>query len=104
VPAQSELRVPEHIICIISGEIMSDPVTLETGRSYERSQIEMLFQYARASEEQLCYCPSSLVPVNADVMIPNVGLRREAERFLQENPWAYEFDPREKFFQIKVWQ
>ena len=46
-PSQKELRIPEHLICTISGDIMFDPVTLESGRTYERSSIEMLFSLCR---------------------------------------------------------
>ena len=46
-PVQKELRVPEHLICTISGDIMFDPVTLESGRTYERSSIEMLFMLSK---------------------------------------------------------
>ena len=30
-PQQRELFVPEYLICVISGDIMFDPVTLESG-------------------------------------------------------------------------
>lgn len=49
-PKRKELFVPEHLICIISGELMSDPVTIESGRTYERSQIEKVFEMYREFE------------------------------------------------------
>ena len=30
------LFVPEHLLCLISGDLMTDPVTLESGRTYDR--------------------------------------------------------------------
>ena len=42
-PTLQELRVPEYLVCVISGEVMSDPVTLESGRTYDRASISLLF-------------------------------------------------------------
>ena len=33
------LTVPEHLVCMISGEIMYDPVTIESGRTFDRASI-----------------------------------------------------------------
>ena len=30
------LFVPDHLLCLISGDLMIDPVTIESGRTYER--------------------------------------------------------------------
>ena len=49
-PKQKELFVPEHLICVISGELMTDPVTIESGRTYERSQIVKVFEMYREFE------------------------------------------------------
>ena len=38
------LFVPEHLLCVISGDIMHDPVTLESGSTYERSSIISYFE------------------------------------------------------------
>ena len=46
----------------------------------------------------------NLVEVDTDIMIPNHGLREEAKRFLEENPWAFEFDPRTNYKKIKIWK
>ena len=46
----------------------------------------------------------NLVEVNTDIMIPNHGLREEAKRFLEQNPWAFEFDPRTDYKKIKIWK
>ena len=43
--SQKDLVEPEHFMCGIGGFIMNDPVTLESGRTYERSQIEMYWEY-----------------------------------------------------------
>ena len=102
-PKRRELCVPEHLVCIISGELMSDPVTLDSGRTYERSQIEKLFAMYKEFG-QPCQCPVNMTDVDPDVMIPNYGLKKEAERLLKENPWAFEFDPRTDYKKIKIWK
>lgn len=35
-----KLAVPDHLLCLISGDLMTDPVTIESGRTYERVSIE----------------------------------------------------------------
>ena len=34
------LFVPDHLLCLISGDLMKDPVTIESGCTYERVSIE----------------------------------------------------------------
>ena len=48
-------------------------------------------------------CPVTLKKVDPDVIIPNKSILEASELFLDENPWAYEFDPKEKFEDIKIW-
>ena len=102
-PTLQELRVPEYLICVISGEVMSDPVSLESGRTYERESILQLFDLCR-SEGQQCYCPVTMMEVDPDILIPNFGLKKEVDRLFEENAWAFEFNPRQKFRSIKLWE
>ena len=41
------LNVPDHLVCRITGDFMSDPVTLESGCTYERQSIEQYFMVQR---------------------------------------------------------
>lgn len=50
MPTQKELVEPDHLVCSIGGFIMIDPVTLESGLTYDRSSIEMLFKYSREAK------------------------------------------------------
>ena len=34
-----ELVVPEYLLCSISGDFMVDPVTISSGRTYDRENI-----------------------------------------------------------------
>ena len=40
-PDLANLVEANHIVCTIGGFIMNDPVTIETGRTYDRSSITM---------------------------------------------------------------
>ena len=44
-----------------------------------------------------------MIDVDPNVLIPNVNLRKEAERLLDVNPWAFEFDPRQNYKKIQIW-
>ena len=54
------------------------------------------------SEADFMTCPITMQKVDPDVMIVNTAILKETEHFLDENPWAYEFDPRENFMNIKL--
>ena len=36
-------------------------------------------------------------------LIENKRIRQACSDFRSENPWAFEYDPREEFHQIKIW-
>jgi len=42
-------------------------------------------------------CPMTRKPVNFAIMIPNKRLLRATEEYLERNPWAYDFDPRQQY-------
>lgn len=48
-------------------------------------------------------CPITLSVINPAVRIPNKRIKDAIDGFLDENPWSYEFDPREEFMNIKIW-
>ena len=120
-----KLNVPDHLVCLISGEIMFDPVTIESGRTFEREFINMFFksqtelmerarvEYDPDDEENqgrpfnkadYLFCPVNRTPVDTTIQIPNIGMRAELNEFLKKNPWAFEFDPRKNFNQVKIWE
>ena len=117
-----KLFVPDHLLCIISGDLMSEPVTIESGRTFEKASILQYFEVQRIlakkqienadsdleeerdlTEADFLICPVSLQKVDTTVMISNESNKVATELFLDEHPWAYEmFDPREDFMNIKV--
>mmetsp|Transcript_29609 Transcript_29609/g.39383 ORF Transcript_29609/g.39383 Transcript_29609/m.39383 type:complete len:95 (+) Transcript_29609:1008-1292(+) len=94
---------------------MDDPVLIGSGVTYERAIIEREFEIKRSrletkreesdfDESTYFRCPLTSQPVNPDVIIPNKRIKKATEDFIEKNPWAYDFDPRQDFHQIKVWQ
>jgi len=47
-----------------------------------------------------------MVPVDKNVMIPNHKMKAACDYYLEQNPWAYQFYPKEdKYFKnLKVWK
>ena len=41
--------------------------------------------------------------VDAEALVSNISIRKETERLLEEHPWAFEFDPRQSYKDIKIW-
>ena len=55
------------------------------------------------TEADFMRCPTTMQPVDPEIQIPNISIRLATEKFLDENPWAHDFNPMEKLEDIKVW-
>ena len=63
---------------------MKDPVCNEFGNSYsKKAYISVL-----AKKENLD--PLTKKPLKSYAVYPNVNMKKAVERFLEENPWAYD--------------
>ncbi|XP_039129890.1 U-box domain-containing protein 19-like [Dioscorea cayenensis subsp. rotundata] len=70
----------EDLKCPISLELMTDPVTLSTGQTYNRSSIKRWF------DSGCLTCPVTGEKLtNANMMVPNSTLRKLAEQLCREN-------------------
>ncbi|PIM97528.1 Ubiquitin--protein ligase [Handroanthus impetiginosus] len=69
-PLDIEVQIPYHFRCPISLELMSDPVTVCTGQTYDRSSIESWVATGNTT------CPVTRVPLTDFTLIPNHTLRR----------------------------
>ena len=116
-----QLQVPDHLLCPFSGDFMREPVTLDSGRTYERDNIVKYFEVQREvaktainnadSEEEeeqrdvrdYLICPVNLSRVDPELLVPNPSIKKATELFIEENPWAFEFDPRQKLTEIRLW-
>ncbi|KAL3379345.1 hypothetical protein AABB24_000181 [Solanum stoloniferum] len=66
-----EIQVPPYFICPISLEMMKDPVTISTGITYDRENIEKWI-----FSEKNNTCPATKQPLTCIELTPNVTLRR----------------------------
>ena len=109
-----KLSVPQHLLCFISRDIMEDPVTIESGYTYERENIKTYFDIQRQkainsdidneiSVSDLMVCPLTQIKVDPNIMIPNTAIKKATEKFIDENAWAFYFDPKEKYEDIIIW-
>lgn len=78
-PVMMELVVPNHFRCPISLDMMKDPVTLSTGITYDRENVERWF------EEGNITCPVTNQVVRNFDMIPNHSLRMMIQDWCVEN-------------------
>ena len=44
IKAIKDLTVPDHLLCKIKGDLMDDPVMIQSGVTYERQIIEQFFK------------------------------------------------------------
>ncbi|BBN06634.1 hypothetical protein MPTK1_3g22740 [Marchantia polymorpha subsp. ruderalis] len=86
--------VPTYFQCPISLELMSDPVTLSTGHTYDRSSIQLWFHAGKNT------CPQTRQEVSTKDLIPNVTLKncirswQLATRVVARNDLKFPSSPR----------
>ncbi|KAA8545859.1 hypothetical protein F0562_020690 [Nyssa sinensis] len=69
-PLDVGVQIPYHFRCPISLELMTDPVTVSTGQTYDRVSIESWVATGNTT------CPVTRVPLTDFTLIPNHTLRR----------------------------
>ena len=87
---------------------MEDPVTLESGRTFDRRSIEEFFKYQEQARDEdgisvPFTCPISLTELDPEIKVPNLSLKAAIDDFYKSDPWAFEYDPRQPWNQIKLW-
>eukprot|EP00252_Welwitschia_mirabilis_P017959 TRINITY_DN4008_c0_g4_i1.p1 TRINITY_DN4008_c0_g4~~TRINITY_DN4008_c0_g4_i1.p1 ORF type:complete len:399 (+),score=55.69 TRINITY_DN4008_c0_g4_i1:164-1360(+) len=68
---------PEDFRCPISLELMSDPVILCTGQTYDRSSIQQWLESGKRT------CPNTTIPLQDTKLIPNYALRSLISQWAQ---------------------
>ena len=94
---------------------MVEPYMVTSGQTYELENIKQYFKFKeqelkRRKEEgddefdpnTFFTCPISQQVVSTR-LVPNKRIKKACSDFRRDNPWAFEFDPREEYQQIKVW-
>ena len=105
---QINLSVPTYLLCPISGWLMDDPTTIESGQTYDRTFIQQFFTLRKAQfdkekdqdeidEKTFFKCPTTNQVVDPDLFIPNKTIKAATKKFIDENCWAFDFDPRQKY-------
>ncbi|XP_071691738.1 U-box domain-containing protein 26-like [Rutidosis leptorrhynchoides] len=69
-PLDIGIQIPYHFRCPISLELMTDPVIVGTGQTYDRSSIESWIATGNTT------CPVTRLPLTDFTLIPNHTLRR----------------------------
>jgi len=76
---------PDDFRCPISLELMSDPVTIETGHTYDRSSILKWFRSGNLT------CPNTARKLMTTEMVPNLLLRKLIQRYCYANDISIPF-------------
>lgn len=79
-----ELEVPDYLVCSITDELMDEPVIIESGFTYEKSQIVRHFQCNGNFD------PITRQEVNPNILIENKHIKHATADFLMRHPWAFE--------------
>mmetsp|Transcript_44181 Transcript_44181/g.58649 ORF Transcript_44181/g.58649 Transcript_44181/m.58649 type:complete len:96 (+) Transcript_44181:598-885(+) len=93
---------------------MRDPVILTSGMTFERHIVEQFIRLEKEKLERfkgddefdpasLFRCPITSKVFNPDRIIPNKRIKRACTDFRLKNFWAFEYDPREDYDSISVW-
>lgn len=77
--------MPPSFRCPISLEVMKDPVTLSTGHTYDRANIE---KWLKAGNKT---CPVTMMPLQDASLIPNVIVQRLIQAWCADNGWKRSF-------------
>ena len=87
--AVAEVSIPDEFLCPITSEVMRDPViTIADGLTYERKAIEKWLGRAagQADPSKVWTSPLTGAPLGTPQLAPNVALRSQIIRFLEEHP------------------
>ncbi|KAL4387314.1 hypothetical protein GQ457_09G012010 [Hibiscus cannabinus] len=78
------MTIPDLFRCPISLDLFSDPVTLSTGQTYDRSSIEKWFAHGNLT------CPVTMQKLHDPSLVPNHNLRHLIQQWRQ---MGHPFDP-----------
>ncbi|KAI8554520.1 hypothetical protein RHMOL_Rhmol05G0105600 [Rhododendron molle] len=78
-PLDLGIQIPYHFRCPISLELMTDPVTISTGQTYDRASIESWTATGNTT------CPVTRSPLTDFALIPNHTLRRLIQEWCVAN-------------------
>ncbi|KAM3136167.1 hypothetical protein pb186bvf_011789 [Paramecium bursaria] len=88
------LEIPHYFICKITLDIMENPVTVESGHSYEK---DVLIEHLQKNGP---IDPATREPISGQ-FYTNHNLKQGIEYFLLNNPWAFEFQANQDYKDIE---
>lgn len=74
----------DAFVCPLTKQVMSDPVTLENGQTFEREAIEKWFRECKESGRKMV-CPLTLKELKSTDMNPSIALRNTIEEWTARN-------------------
>ncbi|KAG9452644.1 hypothetical protein H6P81_005548 [Aristolochia fimbriata] len=69
----------QSFYCPITREVMADPVETSSGQTFERAAIEKWLKDGNTT------CPLTKIPLNSDILRPNITLRKSIEEWKDRN-------------------
>lgn len=69
----------QSFYCPITRDVMEDPVETSSGQTFERSAIQKWFADGNTN------CPLTMIPLNTEVLRPNITLRKSIEEWKERN-------------------
>ncbi|KAM3140923.1 hypothetical protein pb186bvf_006934 [Paramecium bursaria] len=91
----NRLQIPEYFCCQISKHLLIDPLTTQSGYSYERKELEKFLQLNPGKD------PKTLQAIDTKIIYENFNLKQACDEFLQQNPWAYQYQENEDYKQLQ---
>jgi hypothetical protein len=90
---QVSMKISENLTCPISLEIMTNPVVLSSGHTYEKDEIEKYFTKHGRKD------PMTDEAVQGP-LIENINLRHAIEHFIEDHPWSYQHSESDNYHNI----
>lgn len=95
-PFQNTIHdVPDHLCCKITMDLMENPVITESGITYEKAAL--YDHFSRNGN----FDPVTRDQINPKHVYPNVNIKQAVEKFIRENPWAFESQYSDGYLDIK---
>ncbi|KAL0557363.1 hypothetical protein IC582_005900 [Cucumis melo] len=74
----------DSFLCPLTKQVMRDPVTIESGQTFERAAIEMWFNECKESRRRPI-CPMTLKELKSTELNPSIALRNTIEEWTARN-------------------
>lgn len=91
--AEVQFIIPDYLCCKITLDLIEDPVTTESGHTYEKEVIEEHLKKNGNID------PVTRKPISGN-LFPNLAVKQGIADFLQYNPWAFEYMTGENYEDI----